>query len=332
MPGRSQAAWSHNLRNFKYDSDSDSQTSTPSSTQEKLTEILSEDAKLLKALDLSSRQDEAVYKPNPWTIAKLNAATRAVSSDATKVGPSAEAVQKKKEPRGSIVDGLKKQAARTVPQTSRKVLKPPPFSRTPRTNTQHQAALATQEVVATSAGLLQSSPSNVCPHIEPKFLSEQATTVTACEHKDADPAVSDTFSDLSGEYDAHICDSGSIFPTVEHGLSISVDQSLADDAYWGAEQEHTTRPESRTYFLEPERHSDPSTFANSPCIASDLDTLTQFCPIRHIHTAAFHRPTTILELLHLAVLVYATVVLRVRIASPQDHSRAQLEEAFATTL
>lgn len=76
--------WSRNLRKLAYsDSDSDSgsdlglqPTSQLSSTQLASESARSADAKLMQELDLASRRDEAHYKPNPWTIAKANAAVR----------------------------------------------------------------------------------------------------------------------------------------------------------------------------------------------------------------------------------------------------------------
>ncbi|KAL4247528.1 hypothetical protein ABKN59_007340 [Abortiporus biennis] len=67
-------SWSYDLhsRLRTESSDTDGEQSPPS-TQPIVT---SDEAQLIKELDLSSRPDEAVYKPNPWTIAKGNAATR----------------------------------------------------------------------------------------------------------------------------------------------------------------------------------------------------------------------------------------------------------------
>ncbi|KAL0958517.1 hypothetical protein HGRIS_000659 [Hohenbuehelia grisea] len=82
----SSSAWAFNLRSNRYDdssSDSESescstgQPSDGSSTSTALTtHSLSEEKRLIDDLDLSTREEAAVYKPNPWSIAKVNAASR----------------------------------------------------------------------------------------------------------------------------------------------------------------------------------------------------------------------------------------------------------------
>ncbi|KAI0080454.1 hypothetical protein K474DRAFT_257280 [Panus rudis PR-1116 ss-1] len=64
--------WSYNLHSRSNCDEEDSDEETPPSSQLRI----SEDARLMRDLDLASRKDEAVYKPNPWTIAKANAASR----------------------------------------------------------------------------------------------------------------------------------------------------------------------------------------------------------------------------------------------------------------
>jgi len=61
--------WSFNLRTLHPDDseDSDSETQPPA---------VSEETQLLKDLDLSSRQESVDYKPSPWNIAEINAASR----------------------------------------------------------------------------------------------------------------------------------------------------------------------------------------------------------------------------------------------------------------
>lgn len=75
--------WSRNLRSrgcLDSDSDESSSGSPPVSripaAQSPLDKPMSADAKLMQDLDISVRHDEARYKPNPWTIAKVNAAAR----------------------------------------------------------------------------------------------------------------------------------------------------------------------------------------------------------------------------------------------------------------
>lgn len=80
--------WSRNLRTLRYSgSESASDSGSPSVSQLPAARLpqashLSADAKLIQELDLSSRPDEALYKPNPWTIARVNAANRSTPSEA----------------------------------------------------------------------------------------------------------------------------------------------------------------------------------------------------------------------------------------------------------
>ena len=50
---------------------------------------VSEELRLVRDLDLGARQDPAIFKSNPWTIAKLRAATRKPPSNTHCTGPSA---------------------------------------------------------------------------------------------------------------------------------------------------------------------------------------------------------------------------------------------------
>lgn len=68
MPGLlSTPDWIFTLRDCAQDSDSDSDDTNRKQ---------SSDSDILKTMDLSSREDAAHYKPNPWAIAKMNAACR----------------------------------------------------------------------------------------------------------------------------------------------------------------------------------------------------------------------------------------------------------------
>ena len=70
------ADWAFNFRSAHfgaYDTDSDSEEG-PAIPAEKD----SEETKLAKDLDISERQETAAYKPNPFSIAKINAAARTV--------------------------------------------------------------------------------------------------------------------------------------------------------------------------------------------------------------------------------------------------------------
>ena len=70
MPGLlSTTDWVFDLRDCAHDSDLDEDEDGANAKK-------SSDSDILKTLDLSSREDTAHYKPNPWAIAKLNAACR----------------------------------------------------------------------------------------------------------------------------------------------------------------------------------------------------------------------------------------------------------------
>ena len=64
---------------------------------------------MLQQIDLAAREDSAQYKPNPWSIARVNAASRSRQPNATVI-PVAEKSSTKKLPQGAIVDAFKRQA------------------------------------------------------------------------------------------------------------------------------------------------------------------------------------------------------------------------------
>jgi hypothetical protein len=125
----SSSDWSFNLRTIHPDDSEDSDS-------ERQSTAVSEETQLLKDLDLSSRQESVDYKPNPWNIAKINAASRpdrpsiAQADESTLVTAAGVVTRKKlKSPKGRIVDSFKKQAKRPSATTCAKlrgaaVLKP----------------------------------------------------------------------------------------------------------------------------------------------------------------------------------------------------------------
>ncbi|KAI0330056.1 hypothetical protein GY45DRAFT_782158 [Cubamyces sp. BRFM 1775] len=74
----------------------------------------SEESRLLGELDLASRVDAATYKPNPWSIARANAATR--TTKPTAAVSEKPHRQKNKNPDTSVLELLRKQARK--PPTS----------------------------------------------------------------------------------------------------------------------------------------------------------------------------------------------------------------------
>lgn len=71
--------WSYSFRAqhvFGDSDDSGTENDAISPLQPTETTSLSDDGQFFKDLDLSLREDNAQYKPNPWSIAKINAASR----------------------------------------------------------------------------------------------------------------------------------------------------------------------------------------------------------------------------------------------------------------
>ncbi|KAG2139231.1 hypothetical protein DEU56DRAFT_755552 [Suillus clintonianus] len=131
-----QNLWSFNHRtrvHYTFDSsDSESEAETRCNTN-----LPSDDTRLIQELDISSRNETVEYKPNPWSIARINAASRPPN----KAPPSqaiSENTRQKSQPRapqGRIVDAFKVQAERKPPREPLplKTLKvPKPKSKTPR--------------------------------------------------------------------------------------------------------------------------------------------------------------------------------------------------------
>ena len=121
--------WSRNLRTNNFsDSDSDSDDSSPTGRDSGLGSSsdrpppISEDARLIKELDLSSRHDEAVFKPNPWSIAKVNAAARPQVGAAK--GPQHAQSPASKRSTGNLEDAFKTQSLRPRDPSATSALKP----------------------------------------------------------------------------------------------------------------------------------------------------------------------------------------------------------------
>lgn len=104
--------WSFNLRTCGLASDDD-----PDSDNDLPPDQLSNDTEFLRQIDLSSRQDHAEYKPNPWSIAKVNAASRPKAPVVIK--PAGLPANAKTKPKGAIVDAFKKQAEKPKPKFTR---------------------------------------------------------------------------------------------------------------------------------------------------------------------------------------------------------------------
>ncbi|OAX32854.1 hypothetical protein K503DRAFT_860110 [Rhizopogon vinicolor AM-OR11-026] len=127
-----QSPWSFNHRTRAHEALDSSESSDSESQAETKSNIPSDDTKLFRQLDISSRHETVEYKPNPWSIARINAASRAPNIKEP-CGPTlSEHSQRKSHPRapqGRIVDAFKVQAERKlprapVPSKAFKVVKP----------------------------------------------------------------------------------------------------------------------------------------------------------------------------------------------------------------
>ncbi|KAH0582154.1 hypothetical protein H2248_011808 [Termitomyces sp. 'cryptogamus'] len=123
--------WSFSCRTTPYNTYSDSNSDAE---DEKNGSRISEEALLLNELDLSTREETVQYKPNPFSIAKINAASRGLLTKENKCNrspsrtlrstgkPAAATIGKNKgkkvdrkiRPNASIVDGLKKQSQKAT--------------------------------------------------------------------------------------------------------------------------------------------------------------------------------------------------------------------------
>jgi hypothetical protein len=79
--------------------------------------LSSSSSQILQQIDLAAREDSAQYKPNPWSIAKVNAASRPRRPNAT-VKSVSENPAAKKRPQGAIVDAFKRQAQKPKATTN----------------------------------------------------------------------------------------------------------------------------------------------------------------------------------------------------------------------
>ena len=117
------ADWAFNFRSSHfgaYDTDSDSEEGPAIAAGKE-----SEEAKLAKDLDISERQETAIYKPNPFSIAKINAAARIVNNmqvdkPATHPEPAPFRDAPKSKALFTIVDGFKRQAQKVQSATKGK--------------------------------------------------------------------------------------------------------------------------------------------------------------------------------------------------------------------
>jgi len=112
--------WSFSLRSatgFFGDADSDDDNEESVGDARTSSHLSSSNSQILQQIDLAAREDSAHYKPNPWSIARVNAASRPRQPNATVKSVSDKPVAKKP-PQGAIVDAFKKQAQKPKTTTN----------------------------------------------------------------------------------------------------------------------------------------------------------------------------------------------------------------------
>src|SRR6266404_1544277 len=79
MPKTNDSIWSFNLRTYNPNDFSDSES------DDSLPDNLCSDGSTLVDQPLSEDNDTAIFKPNPWSIAKINAASRSAQKYAPRL-------------------------------------------------------------------------------------------------------------------------------------------------------------------------------------------------------------------------------------------------------
>lgn len=105
--------WSSSLRGrpaHLSDSDSDSDIDADAVTKPDVTET--NDARLIREMDLSGRHETVEYRPNPWSIARINAASRPCPPKPVPSRTTASARPPPKPQPKPIVEAFKKQVKR----------------------------------------------------------------------------------------------------------------------------------------------------------------------------------------------------------------------------
>lgn len=112
--------WSFRLRfdtGLPGDADSDDDNEGHVGDAGTSSRLSSGSSQMLRQIDLAAREDSAQYKPNPWSIARVNAASRSRQPNAT-IKSVSEKPAAKKLPQGAIVDALKRQAQKPKATTN----------------------------------------------------------------------------------------------------------------------------------------------------------------------------------------------------------------------
>ncbi len=172
----SSSAWSFNLRTSKIrradrDLDDSGFDSDPSSDSDV------DESHMLDDLDISTRDETVVYKPNPFSIAKINAAARSTNRPPSTNGPSRPIKPTKagKKPGGSIVDGLRKQSEKAKSRFQR-----PPLQANATPSTLRSSSKAQQERAPTPIPVpkppIHPEDTHICGDLAPS--ASEATSIS----------------------------------------------------------------------------------------------------------------------------------------------------------
>ncbi|KAK7064067.1 hypothetical protein R3P38DRAFT_3339462, partial [Favolaschia claudopus] len=172
--------WSFNLRsiqaNHDSDSDSDDENNAPNNS-------ISEETRLLQDLDISTREESVVYKPNPFSIARINAAARGNQPPKNSVAKHFNKPNDKPLA-GAIVDSFKKAEQKkrsSHPTSTKKPLAPSAVTHTTPPLTSKAPTDHSKSVAARAAPRPNSRPdeSHDCGPTAPDIASETIASITA---------------------------------------------------------------------------------------------------------------------------------------------------------
>ncbi|KAI0088314.1 hypothetical protein BDY19DRAFT_994222 [Irpex rosettiformis] len=251
-------AWSRNLRTLgrcSTESDSSSSGSPPNPPNQQQPSaihrpaLLSEDSRLIQQMDLASRRDEAVYKPNPWSIAKMNAASRPPQQQ-DKLNLEQNLLNSKKRPQGQIVDGFKRQFEKSQ---ARLTSKPPPKKPSaPCNRSTPFSGVAKQPEchrATSSTPLPQSMPhtsSRDSAHVSPSAPQPFESLVHGSSHTKREPPLRPSALALHQHIPGHLAHTIVVGPldalAVEHQRTAKVKESLSSrtERSWSAA--HSSHP------------------------------------------------------------------------------------------
>ncbi|KAG1806969.1 uncharacterized protein BJ212DRAFT_773933 [Suillus subaureus] len=173
-PPDKQNPWSFNHRTRAHDAfDSDPESEVETNSKVKVN-LPSDDTRLIQELDISSRHETVEYKPNPWSIARINAASRPPNKEPPGKAISEDTRRKSQPqaPQGRIVDAFKVQAERKLSRAP-PLLKAPkvtkPKSNTPRVSREDQVCSQIQ-------GMSSAEPWDYLQHDNAPFLARGSQT------------------------------------------------------------------------------------------------------------------------------------------------------------